>query len=250
MGVFHLEINPIGRGAKAKQRSGYRVVAAAAYRSGQTLTDAHYGMKHRYGHRKDVAVSEMLVPEDAPEWAQDRETFWNSVESHETLSTARLARDLVVSLPHQLEAPQRRSLALEFGMWLRDRYHTVVDVNVHDPPESGDDRNFHAHLLMATRSVDAEGFGKKLRVLDARATGPQEVRIIRETWAELANAALAAAGVDDRIDHRSHRERGLQAVPQIKMGKAAFHMERRGIKTRVGDINRHIQATNDHLSQP
>ncbi|HMK91288.1 MAG TPA: MobQ family relaxase, partial [Methylocystis sp.] len=44
---------------------------------------------------------------------------------------------------------------------------------------AGDARNWHAHVLTTTRTVEAEGLGPKTRVLDDRKTGPAEVTELR-----------------------------------------------------------------------
>ena len=46
---------------------------------------------------------------------------------------------------------------------------------VHAPNKQGDDRNHHAHVMLTTRRVERDGLGKKVRALDDRTTGPQEV---------------------------------------------------------------------------
>ncbi|OYV29939.1 MAG: Ti-type conjugative transfer relaxase TraA, partial [Acidocella sp. 20-61-6] len=47
-------------------------------------------------------------------------------------------------------------------------------------------------------------------------------------WEQRANVHLAQAGLDVRIDHRSHQERGLELEPTQHMGVHATQMERRG----------------------
>lgn len=49
----------------------------------------------------------------------------------------------------------------------------------------------------------------------------------RAAWADLVNAALERAGSESRVDHRSNRERGLEAVPTVHEGSAVTAMERR-----------------------
>ena len=43
----------------------------------------------------------------------------------------------------------------------------------------------------------------------------------REQWADIHNQHLAKAGFDNRIDHRSYKEQGIDIIPQIKLGMAA-----------------------------
>ncbi|TGP40781.1 hypothetical protein EN873_46110, partial [bacterium M00.F.Ca.ET.230.01.1.1] len=56
-------------------------------------------------------------------------------------------------------------------------------------------------------------------------------------------------GIDERIDHRSHKDRGLDTLPTVKMGWQATELERNGIRTDVGEKNRDIKAYNANLMQ-
>lgn len=76
-----------------------------------------------------------------------------------------------------------------------------------------------------------------------------ELKEIRRAWAELANEYLAEHGLDERIDHRSHKDRVLLTLPTVKMGWQAIELERQGIKTDVGDQNRAIRAYNAQIEQ-
>lgn len=66
----------------------------------------------------------------------------------------------------------------------------------------------------------------------------------RKAWADLANDYLERSGSAERIDHRSHAERGIEELPTVHMGVAASQMEKKGIATDKGEINRMIQKTN------
>ena len=79
--------------------------------------------------------------------------------SAETRKNARVARDILVALPVELNAEQRLGLVRGFSQELSDRYGFAVDVAIHAPRDfpGSDPRNFHAHLLATTREVNAEG---------------------------------------------------------------------------------------------
>ena len=62
-----------------------------------------------------------------------------------------------------------------------------------------------------------------------------ELKEIRKAWADLTNEYLAEHGIAERIDHRSHKDRGLDTLPTVKMGWQATELERKGIRTDVGD---------------
>ncbi len=71
----------------------------------------------------------------------------------------------------------------------------------------------------------------------------------RAAWASYANRALESAGRPERIDHRSYKRQGVDKIPSIHMGPAASQMERRGITTEKGNINREIAADNKLLKE-
>ena len=55
---------------------------------------------------------------------------------------------------------------------------------------------------------------------------------------------LNAPGRPERIDHRSNAERGIDELPTVHMGVAACQMEKKGIATEKGELNRNIQKAN------
>ena len=93
-------------------------------------------------------------------------------------------------------------------------------------------------MLVSARRITPTGFGEKTRELDDRERGPAEVEHLRAEWAWLANRALEQAGQRVQIDHRSFRRQGVKRMPSRHLGASATALERRGIKTRIGDGNR------------
>ena len=219
MAIYHLSVKTISRSA------GRSATAAAAYRAGAKIVDERTGEVHDYRRKGGVESADLIVPASAPEWATDRAKLWNAAEISETRKNSTVAREFEVALPAELSADERKQLAYDFARELVDRYRLVADVAIHAPGGEGDNRNHHAHILCTTRSLDAEGFGAKTRELDDLKTGA--VKEWRERWADLTNAALERAGVAERIDHRSHAERGIEAEPTQHLGPAASGYERR-----------------------
>ncbi|RRB31251.1 MobA/MobL family protein, partial [Escherichia coli] len=66
----------------------------------------------------------------------------------------------------------------------------------------------------------------------------------RASWADHANRALANAGYQEEIDHRSYERQGLEKAPGLHLGKAACAMEKRGMETERGEQNRLINSLN------
>lgn len=50
----------------------------------------------------------------------------------------------------------------------------------------------------------------------------------RESWEISCNDALAGAGLDVRVDHRSLKDQGIDREPEPKIGVAATGMQKRG----------------------
>ncbi|MGW8340920.1 MobA/MobL family protein [Xanthomonas axonopodis pv. khayae] len=184
------------------------------------------GTRHNYSRKAGVLSVDMLAPTDAPAWALDPHQVWSKVEEHETRKNARVAREVLIALPHELTPEQRRDLARDVGQLLVDRYGVAAQVALHAPDKGGDNRNYHAHILMTPRVVGADGFGDSAaRVLDEYVAGANELKAIRAAIGERMNKALASAGVDARVDHRSLHKQKMAAVEKGDF-KAAVALDR------------------------
>jgi hypothetical protein len=224
LAIFHCSLRVFSRA------DGHSAVAAAAYRAGIQLTDERRGFTHRYQHRKGVVNSFILTPGGAPENLHNRSRLWNAAEAAETRKNSRVAREVILALPHELSAASREALVSEMGQWLVERYQVAVDIAVHAPVEGDghDKRNHHAHLLFTTREVTRDGLGCKTRILDDKEQGPQEIELIRSVWEALANDALEQAGLPEaRIDRRTLEAQGVDRVPQIHIGPESKAIDER-----------------------
>ena len=222
MSIYHLSVKTISRS------EGRSVTAASAYRAGAEITDEQTGEVHDYRRKGGVEASALFVPDGSPDWANDRAALWNAAERSEKRKNSTVGREIVVALPAELCAADRQRLAFEFGRSLMERHGCAVDVCIHAPGKDGDERNHHAHVLMSTRRLTREGFGEKTREWDDRKLGKETVTHWRAEWAMLANRALERAGRSERIDHRSHADRGIEAMPTSHQGPAVTDMIRRG----------------------
>ncbi|MDE2342505.1 MAG: MobA/MobL family protein, partial [Betaproteobacteria bacterium] len=247
MAIYHLSMKPISRA------TGRSAVAAAAYRTAEKLTNERDGLTHDFTRRSGVEHSEIVLPGDrmaedgrliqspGPAWARDRTALWNAAEASEKRKDARVAREVEVALPHELTAEQRVELTREFAQSLADRYGVAVDFAIHSPHRDSSVLNHHAHIMMTTRRVVMAGgvgagegvapvtpFGlgdkSELELENGRLvalglpTTHEQLRDMRISWEQLSNTHLARAGLDVRIDHRSHQERGLEIEPTQHMG--------------------------------
>jgi len=209
-----------------------------AYRAGEKLTNERDGITHDYSRKQGVEHAEIVLPEGVnADWARDRSDLWNAAEAAENRKDARVAREFEIALPHELTPEQRLELTRDFAQDLADRYGAAVDFAIHQPHDASDVRNHHAHVLMTTRQVTEERLGDKTYIERENKwllshdlpTSQMQLRDIRQSWESRANEHLARAGLDIRIDHRSHMERGLEIAPTEHVGVHATQMERRGL---------------------
>ena len=227
---------------------GQSVVAAAAYRAGNKLQDERTGETKDFSRRSwSVLYTRILTPENAPLWMLDRQRLWNGVEHREDRSTkrgtAQLARDIELSLPHELTHEQHVELVCEF---VKDEFVArgmVADIAIHAPPYRGDGTNHHAHILLTMRHIEDGGFGAKNRDWNT----DELLEHWRERWADYQNRALEKYGFEARVDHRSLEEQGIDREPTTHLGPHTQAMEDKGIRTDRGDQNRRIKSNNDNL---
>ena len=250
MACYHLSVKFISRG------QGRSSIGAAAYRSGEKLYNDHDGLTHDYTRKSGITHTEILLPENAPQEYFDRQTLWNAVEKAEKRNDSRTAREIEIALPLEFTKEQNIELVQEFvkstllpqGMCVdvafhsgrhshrKDMHHIEAESDAMITPD-----NPHAHILLTTRPVDTDGFlPKKNRAWENK----KNVVVWREQWANAQNKAFERMGLDVRVDHRSHKDRGLEDKPTIHEGVVVRQMERRGIRTEIGDTNRQIRQEN------
>lgn len=262
MAIYHLS-------AKVISRAGGRTsIAAAAYRTAGRLHDERHGLEHDYSRKGGVTHSEIMVPENAPDWMRDRNQLWNAVEIVEKRRDAQLAREIEVSLPRELDRGQRLGLLRGFIQREFVDRGMIADVAVHEGKARDGYGQPHAHVMLTMRELTGDGFGKKDRSWNAS----DLLLGWREAWARDANIALERAGRSERIDHRSldaqrseaeqqveraraggqeelafEREKKvveLSREPEPKIGPSANAQEKRGIVTERGDAFRAAQVRN------
>lgn len=248
MAIYSCSIKSISRGNKGAGGGGRSIIASVAYADGEKLTNLWTGEVYDYTRKQGVESSAIYLPDDAPDWAREREKLWNAAEQAEKRKNSCLGRQIIVAIPHELSKSQRTELVGRVARFIAQRYDVAVDAAIHAPNRHGDERNFHAHILFSSRRIDADGFGEKTRELDDRRTSRKEVQYLREMWAAEANKALERANVQERIDHRSLRAQGIKRMPGVHLGPTATAMERRSVRSRRGDLNRAAQAVNVHAA--
>lgn len=228
MAQYRLSVNVISRS------TGRSATAAAAYRAGIELYDERTGLHHDYTRKGGVMHTEIMTPPDAPDWMHDRAQLYNAIEKTERRKDAQLVREIQLSLPHELPHQERISLARDFIQEQCVDRGMVADLAIHAPDRAGDERNYHAHVLLSMRNLFGDGFGKKNRDWNDKAV----LEEWRERWAQVQNARLEKHAPDVRVDHRSLADQGIDRMPQKHLGPVANDIERKGRQSHRGDENR------------
>ncbi len=263
--IYHCSIKIISRG------KGKSAVAAAAYRSGEKLTNDYDGTTHDFTRKGGVVHTEILLPDNAPREYADRSSLWNAVEAVEKSKNAQLSREIEIALPNELSEAECIALAREFAQKTFVEKGMCADVCIHNP--NREQKNIHAHIMLTMRPFNENGtWGdkqKKEYVLDSNGNkiydkrkrtykcrtvqttdwnSREKAEEWRAEWGNFINSALAEKGIIEKVDHRSFERQGRLEKPTVHMGVAATQMERKGIRTVKGDTNREIKSINVKIS--
>ena len=262
--IYHLQIKIISRGA------GRSAVAAAAYRAGERITNERDGITHDYTRKSGIIHTGILLPENAPPEYKDRSVLWNAVERVEKAKNSQLAREIELALPVELTKEQNQFLVYEYVKRNFVRHGMCADVAIHDAITG----NPHAHVLLTMRPFNENRtWGDKQKkiyhydehsnkIYDPKKRQYKCNKIQttdwneqtkaeewRAAWADMVNGVLEHNGHAARIDHRSFERQGIEQIPTIHLGAAASQMEKRGIRTERGILNREIEINNQRLRQ-
>ena len=235
MAIYRFEAKVIARS------QGRSATASAAYRAGESIDDERTGIVFDYTRKRGVLYADILAPPNTPDWMRDRAQLWNAVEKVERRKDAQVARDLLLSLPHELTPEQRRDLVRDFVASEFVAQGMIADIAIHAPDRKGDDRNYHAHILLTMRELVPNGFGNKVREWNAT----EQLEAWREHWADAVNGYLEKHGHTARVDHRSLADQGIDREPEPKQGPVATEMEREDRPSHAGDDRRAAKARNE-----
>ena len=273
--------NICGRSAKCK--GGHSAVEQSSYISREKMYSEYDGQTYYPKYSEDLVHSEVLLPENAPEEYKNPSVLWNSVELFEKASDAQLARTLRIELPNEWSYRLAEEVVRDYCIRNFVSKGMCVQFAIHDSenPKTGQ-RNLHCHIMLTLRGIDEQGKwmpkqkkvycrdenGERIPLIDKK-TGQQKVdkqnrkqwkceTIQTNDWNSRENAKIWRKDLTDTInevnekigmtenfwEHRSFKEQGLDIIPQIHLGEKASAMERAGIRTIRGDINRDIIAKN------
>lgn len=161
--------------------------------------------------------------------------FWQSCQKHER-KNANLYKEFEISLPRELDTDQQQELAFQ-----------MVDEFIPNQPctlalhEGTHGDNPHMHLMFSMRANDdlkrdelSQFFKRANKKHPERGGAPKVdewrgsdfIHAARERVEVLINEALAEAGHDAQVDHRSLAEQGIiERLPLPKISYAAMDIE-------------------------
>ena len=253
-----------------KRSKRQSAVAGAAYQSGENLF-SEYDQKHKdYRKKEGVVYTEIMLPSHAPPEYADREQLWNAVEAVENQWNSQLARRFVLALPREVPEELYPQMVQDYCNQFFVSKGMIADFAIHDPKPPG--HNPHCHVMLTMRAMDERGkwLPKARKVYDLDENG-ERIRLPsgnwkshkedtvdwneqyhgqewRTGWETVQNRYLEMANSPVRVDLRSYEKQGLDIIPTVHMGAAVTQMERRGIQTNIGNLNRDIKAANRMMS--
>ena len=255
--------------SRYNKRSGSRgsAVAGAAYQSAEKLFSEYDGRTKNYSYKKpELVFSGLMIPENAPPEYADRATLWNAVEKAETRFDAQLSRRIIAALPRELPFDQSIAMVKEFCQENFVSRGMCCDIAVHDPAPPG--HNPHVHIMLTMRGIDEHGKwlpkSRKEYVLDEKGerirlpsgewksrkvdtvdwNKKENAEIWRQSWEEYQNRYLERNQRTERVSLKSYKRQGIERIPTEHMGPAASAMEKKGIETDIGNLNREIRQSN------
>lgn len=260
MAIYHFSTKPVSRKHKSS-------VAVSAYINAEKYTDERTGRTFDYSNKKGVLVSACYALDENNNRIRLKNTeLWNASEQAEAKNkrqdSARTAREYIVAIPHELMEKDKKEgvkCIVNFCDKLAKKYNVAVEFALHDQDYDSDgvgNKNYHFHLITTTRAVTFDDqnnivFGKKaafemsdsdLKKMGEKRTKDQLIDI-RKLWADVANKYLEKHNFDERIDHRSLKEQGLDRKPKIRLSMADSEKEKNGERTKAGDYNRAIDQS-------
>lgn len=206
MSTYHLSCRRLQRS------QGHSASGSSAYRLDMLMTDPWDGRRYDQRNRHSGEdVEHFFVGPDGFDVGIDPAEFFAGVDAHERRKDATVGKEFTAAIPAELTREQAREWVLKEFAQRFAAEQRITSVAIHWKPE-----NPHAHLWASDREWSSKGWGEKVKRWDQ----PAHLKAVREHFANVQNAAYARAGLECRVDHRSHKDRGLDYEPQRHEGRA------------------------------
>ena len=128
--------------------------------------------------------------------------------------------------------------------WEKQYQYKVGKKRVYMPPSQAEAQGYER----ISKYPKSTKYGRQ-NPISARWNSEDQLVLWRAAWADVTNRFLERSGSQERIDHRSHAERGLDEQPTIHEGVVARALEQKGIISDRRELNRQIKADNTLLRE-
>ena len=128
--------------------------------------------------------------------------------------------------------------------WEKQYQYKVGRKKVYLPPSKAENHGYER----ASKHPKSTRFGRQNPIAE-RWNSEEQLVLWRAAWADVTNSHLETAGHEERIDHRSHADRGLTEQPTIHEGVVAHALEKKGVISDRCEINRQIKSDNALLRE-
>ena len=270
-------------GRSEQCHGGHSCVEQSSYIGRTTMVCEATGETFYPKYSEDLVETEVMLCEYAPDEYINPAVLWNAVESYEKGENAQLARTYRVELPNEWSYELATEVMRDYIQRNFVDNGMCAQFAIHDSEnKKTGQRNLHCHIMLTMRGIDENGQwmskqkkeycldekGERIPLIDKK-TGEQKVdsrnrkqwkckTVPTNDWSSREKAKIwrkdlvdTINGVNEKLgmtenywEHRSFAERGLDIIPEIHLGEKAAAMERQGVHTIRGDINRDIRERN------
>ncbi|MCI2889653.1 MobA/MobL family protein [Staphylococcus hominis] len=238
-GYFMLRVTNINRATK-------NIVASASYRSDEALYSERTDEKIKFRNHTVKPESMILTPQNAPDWAKDRQRLWNEVDKVEKnnakTKNPRLAKEVLLSLPNDFDREVQTELTKDFIKSAFVDKGMVADISIH----RDDMNNPHAHVLLTQRPFNSDGtWGKKTKtrtqydengnaILNKNGNKVRkqerfadfDFKEVRKHWELKLNQYSEREQSLRRYDSRSFEAQGLNKIAEIPLTREEYRLEK------------------------
>ena len=216
--------------------ASYHLTAKIGKKGKAAAHAAYIAREGKYSGRDRYEDLETTASGNMPEWAAHNAThFWQAADEHERINGSSY-REIEVALPREPTPSQRMELVGEFiEHEIGDKH--AYQFAIHTPKAALEkDDQPHAHLMYSERIRDGierdpaqyfkrynakkpeQGGAKKFSGGKSANELKAELLGLRERWATLQNTHLEKHGHNDRVDHRSLKDQGIDREPEKHLG--------------------------------
>jgi hypothetical protein len=190
-------------------------------------------------HSQDEDSSDLIATghDNMPEWAQnDPLNFWKAADKYERVNGAAY-REFELALPLELSLEQSKEMLLEFID--KELSGKAYQFAIHNPQAAfGGLNQPHAHIMYSDRMLDGIDRSREQHFRRHNPANPElggckkdsggkdrselrnDVLVCRENLKDIQNKYLEKNGFSARVDHRSHKDRGIDKEPERHLGQA------------------------------